>query len=180
MKKITVLFLTVILCLSLAACKKAPEFEAEPSSHVIQTEAADIGATGEMPQASTSPAQSGNEADESEGPQSIELAGPWHLDSEKNDLDALSDRFPGYAEWGARMELQSNGEMNCYIGAESWQGTYEVAGETLHAELDSYLEELALSWDFHITTENGSAMLTLEYKDMTLYWVYGEQADSAY
>ena len=33
--------------------------------------------------------------------------------------------------------------MSWYIGAESWHGTYAADGETLHAELDSELEEIA-------------------------------------
>lgn len=69
--------------------------------------------------------------------------------------------------------------MNWYIGAEGWHGTYVLAEDRLHAELDSELEALTLPWDFQIVTENDSAMLEMGYEDMTIYWVYGEQEDPA-
>lgn len=179
MKRKIALLIAVILCLSLVACSKEPEPEQSPQE--IQTETTDTGAgTEEMQQQSNSSAHSGNAAEKSEEPaqQSIELVGPWHLDGKKNDLAMFSDRFPGYAEWGASMEIRSDGQMSWYIGAEGWHGTYVVDGETLHAELDSELEELTLPWDFHIAIENESAMLEMDYEDMTIYWVYGDQEES--
>lgn len=107
--------------------------------------------------------------------QSIELVGSWHLDSEKNNLAAFSDRFPGYAEWGASMEIRSDGRMSWYIGAHGWHGTYVIDDETLHAELDSDLEQITLPWDFRIVTENETTMLEMDYEDMTVYWIYGDQ-----
>lgn len=181
MKRITVLFLAAILCLCLAACSKTPE--PEQSSQETHTEANNTEGSEAMQQHSDSSAHSGNAAEKSEKPaqQSIELVGPWHLDGKKNDLAMFSDRFPGYAEWGASMEIRSDGQMSWYIGAEGWHGTYVVDGETLHAELDSELEELTLPWDFHIAIEieNESAMLEMDYEEMTIYWVYGEQEESA-
>lgn len=171
MKRVTALFLTAILCLGLTACVKAPG----QSPQETRTGEADT------EEAEESRQQGGNTAEESEGPaqQSVELAGPWHLDGEKNDLAALAGRFPGYGEWGAGMEIRSDGQMNWYIGAEGWHGAYEVSGETLHAELASELEDRTLSWDFHITAENESAVLEMEYEDMTICWVYGEREESA-
>ena len=110
------------------------------------------------------------------------MVGLWHLDSEKNDLAAFADSldlFPGYGEWGASMEIRSDGQMSWYIGAEGWHGTYEVDGETLHAEMNSELDGRTLSWAFHITTENGSAMLETEYEDITLCWIYGEAEEAS-
>ena len=110
MKRMTVLLLTASLCLCLAACGKAPEPEQspqEPHTEATNTEEA------EKPQSGSS-SPSGNEAEQPEEPalQSVELIGPWHLDSEKNDLAAFADSldpFPGYGEWGASMEIRSNG-----------------------------------------------------------------------
>ena len=126
MKRMTVQLLAVILCLCLAGCGKAPEPEQSPQE--LHTEATNTEA--EKPQSGSS-SPSGNEAEQPEEPvqQSIELIGPWHLDSEKNDLAAFADSldlFPGYGEWGASMEIRSHGQMSWYIGAESWHGCYET------------------------------------------------------
>ena len=49
----------------------------------------------------------------------------------------------------------------------------------IHAQLTSDLEQSTRLWDFRITAENEAAVLELDYKDMTIYWVYGDQEDSA-
>ena len=154
MKRMTVLFLAAILCLCLAACGKAPE----QSSQDVHTEAAEK---------AEEPVQ-----------QSAELVGPWHLDSEKNDLAAFADSldlFPGYGEWGAGMEIRSDGQMSWYIGAEGWHGTYTVEDGVIHARLTSDLEQSPQLWDFRITAENETAELEMDYQDLTIYWVYGDQ-----
>ena len=108
MKRTTALLLSASLCLCLAACGKEPE--PEQSSQESYTEANHTEGSAEIQRQSDSSAQSGNAAEKAEGPvqQGIELAGPWHLDSEKNDLAAFADAldvFPGYGEWGASMEI---------------------------------------------------------------------------
>ena len=156
MKRMTVLFLAAILCLCLAACGKAPE----QSSQDVHTEAAEK---------AEEPVQ-----------QSAELVGPWHLDSEKNDLSAFADSldlFPGYGEWGAGMEIRSDGQMSWYIGAEGWHGTYTVEDRAIHAQLTSDLEQSTRLWDFRITEENNAAVLEMDYQNMTIYWVYGDREE---
>lgn len=109
---------------------------------------------------------------------SVELVGPWHLDDEKNDLDAFADSldlFPGYGEWGASMEIRSNGQMSWYIGAEGWNGTYTLEDGAIHAQMTSDLEESTQLWEFRITEEEGKAELEMDYQDMTIYWIYGDQ-----
>ena len=181
MKRITVLLLAAILCLCLAACGKEPQRNQSPQDAHLET----VNTEGpeETRQQSGSSAQSGDEAEKTEEPvqQSIELVGPWHLDSEKNDLAAFADSldlFPGYGEWGAGMELQSDGQMSWYIGAESWHGTYTLEDGVIHARLTSDLEQSTQLWDFRVTIENETAELEMEYQDMTLYWIYGDQAES--
>ena len=179
MKRIIALLLTVIICLCMAACGKAPEPEQspqEPHTEATNTEA-------EKPQSGSS-YSSGNEAEQPEEPalQCVELIGPWHLDSEKNDLAVFADSldlFPGYGEWGASMEIRSNGQMSWYIGAESWHGTYTVEDGVLHAQLVSDLEQSTQSWNFRVTEENGVAELEMDYQDMTIFWVYGDQEEPA-
>ena len=177
MKRMTVQLLAAILCLCLAGCGKAPEPEQspqEPHTEATNTEA-------EKPQSGGS-THSGNEVEQPEEPvqQSIELIGPWHLDGEKNDLAAFADSldlFPGYGEWGASMEIRSNGQMSWYIGAESWHGTYTVEDGVLHAQLVSDLEQSTQSWNFRVTEENGVAGLEMDYPGMTIYWAYGDRED---
>ena len=114
--------------------------------------------------------------------QSIELVGPWHLDREKNDLDAFADSldlFPGYGEWGAGMEIRSDGQMSWYIGAEGWHGTYTLEDGVIHAQLTSDLEQSTRLWDFRIAAEKEMAILEMDYEDMILYWAYGDQEDPA-
>ena len=182
MKRITALFLAAILCLCLAACGKAPE--PEQSLQEPHTEAPNTEGSEEMRQQSGSSAHSGNAAEKSEEPvqQSIELTGPWHLDGEKNDLAVFADSldlFPGYGEWGASMEIRSDGEMSWYIGAEGWHGTYTVEDGVIHAQLTSDSEQSTQLWDFRIAIENETAELEMDYEDMTIYWAYGDQEDPA-
>ena len=162
MKVLTALLFAALFCLCLAACK-APEPEYSPQKTKI--EATDTGEGAEALQH-----------------QSMELVGSWHLDSEKNDLASFSDfldLFPGYGEWGASMKIRSDGQMSWYIGAEGWHGTYTVEDGVIHAQLTSDLEQSTQLWDFRVVTKNETAELEMDHKDMTIYWVYGEQEESA-
>ena len=160
MKRRIALLIAVILCLSLAACSKAPEFEQGPQENY--TEATNTEGSEEMQQ-------------------SIELAGPWHLDSEKNDLATFADSldlFPGYGEWGAGMEIRSDGQMSWYIGAAGGSGTYTVEDDLLHAALVNDVDQKDMAIDFRISVENEKAVLEMDYQDMTIYWAYGGQEDA--
>lgn len=177
MKRIIALLLTVILCLCLAGCSKAPEPEQSPQEP--HTEANDTEGTEEKPQSGSS-SPSGNEVEKPEAPvqQSIELVGPWHLDSEKNDLAAFADSldlFPGYGEWGASMEIRSNGQMSWYIGAAGGCGTYTLEDDVLHGSLVDNIDQKDMAMDLRILVENEKAVLEMDYQDMTIYWVYGGQ-----
>lgn len=111
--------------------------------------------------------------------ETIALVGPWHLDSERNDHAALADRFPGYAEWSASMEICSDGRMGWYIGAEGWHGSYVREGGVLRAQTQSVIEPLTRTWTLGIVTENGLPMLEMYDRGMTIRWVYGDQEDPA-
>ena len=77
------------------------------------------------------------------------------------------------------MEIRGNGEMSWYIGAEGWHGTYSVENNTLRALLTSDLDQSPQNWELRITSENGMTELEMDYKDMTIYWVYGDQEETA-
>ena len=180
MKRLTALLLAIILCLSLEACsmksERVPNAQKTHPQATAQQEAEDTKTSDAI-----APEETG---DAMEKPISLdlELIGPWHLDPTKNDLGAFAnslDLFPGYGEWGASMEIRGNGEMSWHIGAEGWQGTYSVADNTLRAQLTSDLEDSTQNWDFRITSENGTAGLEMNYHDMTIFWVYGDQEDTA-
>ena len=182
MKRTNALLLATILCLCLSACSKAPEPEQSPQE--THREAANTEDSEQiLPESgSSNDWENAEETMENSIQQSIELVGPWHLDNEKNDLAAFADSldlFPGYGEWGASMEIRSNGQMSWYIGAEGWHGTYSVEDGMLHAQLTSDLEQTSRLWDFRVVTENETAELEMDYQDMTIYWVYGEQEESA-
>ncbi|MGN0356977.1 MAG: hypothetical protein ACI4E0_04055 [Blautia sp.] len=68
--------------------------------------------------------------------------------------------------------------MSWYIEAEGWHGTYTMEDGVIHARLISDLEQSTQLWDFRITEENGAAELEMNYQDMTIYWVYGDQGDA--
>ena len=174
MKKPTALLLALILCLGLAACSRKTEFV--PDAQEYQTPSASQEETEE-----TNPQSANTAATEESIQLNYELIGPWHLDGSKNDLDAFDNSlelFPGYGEWGASMEIRGNGEMSWYIGAESWHGTYSVEANTLHAFLTSDLEQTQQNWDMRITSDNGSTGLEMAYRNMTIYWVYGDQEET--
>ena len=57
--------------------------------------------------------------------------------------------------------------------------TYSVEDGVIHAQLTSDLEQTAQPWDFRITAQSGGAELEMDYQDMTIYWVYGDQEPPA-
>lgn len=166
MKRKTIMISTALLCLCLSGCGKEPEnVQGSQESH------------GEAAGTEKHEEAAGTESHEQVN---VELIGPWHLDAEKNDLAAFSgslDLFPGYGEWGASMEIRSNGQMSWYIGAEGWNGTYTVEDGVIRAELTSNLDQSTQLWDFRIILENETVELEMDDKDMTIYWVYGDRED---
>lgn len=111
------------------------------------------------------------------GAQSVDLTGPWHLDSKKNDLNAFQDIFPCYAEFGASMEIKSNGQISWYIGAEGGHGTYTMDGDTLTAELISDVDQKPMTVVFRVTVENENALLTMDYNGTPVCWEYGDSME---
>ena len=180
MKRLTALLLAMILCFSLEACSM--KTEPVPSSQETHTQATAQEATEDTESSNTVAPEETTDAMEEPTQLNLELIGPWHLDQSKNDLASFADSldlFPGYGEWGASMEIRGNGEMNWYIGAEGWHGTYSVEKNTLHAKLTSDLEQSPQNWDLPIPSENGTTGLEMDYKDITIYWVYGDQEEAA-
>ena len=198
MKRNNVLLLAAMLCLCLASCGIAHIPEETPSETTVEAVEA---TAAEEPQQNGPSAQRVDTAEPSEKPEqqsarstqstdgeepseepmeNVDLVGLWHLDSKKNDLQAFADSlelFPGYGEWGASMELQGDGQMSWFIGAEGWHGTYTVEDREIHAQLTSDLDLSSQFWGFRIIAENEKPVLEMDYQDMTIYWVYGGQTD---
>lgn len=177
MKKTTAFLLAAICFLCLIACSK--------TTGAVQEDVPPVQATPEV--AGPAQPESGNPNRE-DPPQQTEpptreideLVGPWHLDSWKNDLDEFAaslDLFPGYGEWGASMEIQSDGQMNWYIGAFSWGGTYTLEGDVLHVRTTSDLDQSERLWDLRITTAGDMTRLEMDAQDRTVYWVYGDEEE---
>lgn len=160
MKRKWMIWIAAALSVSLAAC--ASQSIVENKIEIIETEEAAA-----QPQTGSGLTLSPED-----------LAGPWHLDSEKNILDAITaawETFPGYAEWGAGMEIRSNGQMSWYIGAVGGSGTYAIDGDILHAELIDTMEQKKLPMDFQSL---GAGELKMTYADMQFIWAYGDREDA--
>ena len=91
MKRLTTLFLTMILCFSLEACGRKTEPALDPQETLQKetesTESGGAAAPKETTEATEEPIQL-----------NYELVGPWHLDENKNNLAAFADSlelFPG-------------------------------------------------------------------------------------
>lgn len=162
MKKILFAILVFSMMLALCACgaNQTPEISA--------TEDASTGSPDVTSQ--EAPTQTDARA-------SIELSGPWHLDSERNDLTAFQDIFPAYAEFGAGMEIKSDGQLSWYIGIEGGSGTYTQDGDVLTADLVSDIEQKPITVVFHVILDNETASLMMEYNETSVYWIYGESGE---
>lgn len=109
--------------------------------------------------------------------QDVELVGPWHIDQKKTDIRAIEadwETFPGYGEWGASMEIRSNGQISWFIGAAGGTGTYTVDGDLLHAELTDSIEQKEVAMDFVIV---GKDEIKMTYADTEITWEYGDKVD---
>lgn len=108
---------------------------------------------------------------------SIELVGSWHLDEKKNDLTAFQEIFPAYAEFGASMEIRSNGQIGWYIGAEGGSGTYTQEGDVLTAEFISDSTQQKSTVTMQVLLENETASLTMDVNGTDIYWAYGKSTE---
>ena len=180
MKRLLVLLLALSLFSGLGACGKKEKTAPNPQQAHTQTTGQEEPRETETHEAVVP--EETTQAEEEPISLNLELVGPWHLDPDKNDLTGFADSldlFPGFGEWGASMEIRGNGDMSWYIGAEGWHGIYTTEGSVLHAQLTSDLTQSPQNWDMRITSENGTTGLEMDYQDMTIYWVYGDQEETA-
>ena len=131
MKKYVFGLLVAAMVMSLCACNLETNRKEQPTDDTTVESTVAIDKKEEAKQ----------EEESEQAEVSVDLVGPWHLDSEKNDLNAFEEIFPAYAEFGAGMEIKSNGQMSWYIGAAGGCGSYSLTGDILHAELISDMEQ---------------------------------------
>lgn len=164
MKKITVCILAFLMMSSLCACGRfsVPQQDATGDTKIMPSPT-------EEPEVQL-------EADD--------LIGPWYLGSTNNDLGKIAELFAGYAEWGASMEIRSDGKISWYIGAVGGSGTYAVDGDTLTAVLQQATKDAASApqdWtvDFKGITVDRSTLLAMNYGETTALWSRGEAPDDS-
>lgn len=177
MKRIISLFLAAILCLCLAGCGKHPN---RARRNLIQKQR--IQRAPMISSKATAPpgTRMGQSCRKNLCSRASNWSGRGIWTVKRMTLPAFADAldlFPGYGEWGASMEIRSDGQMSWYIGAEGWYGTYSVEDGVIHAQLTSNLEQSTRTWDFRITAENETAILEMDYQDMTIYWAHGDREE---
>lgn len=166
-KKIIRMLAAATLTLALSACSVQGKLDIQPTdttSPMISFENGESGKVFSLPSEEAAPC--------------FDLIGPWHLDEKENDSDYLAETFPGYGEWGASMEIRSNGQIGWYIGAEGWNGTYELEDNGLRADMTASLDETENTWFFQLVDGSGNTLLKMDYKGTVLVWKYGDQPDS--
>lgn len=98
------------------------------------------------------------------------FVGPWRL-ADDMDLEALSETFPGAAEFGSGMEIFSDGRISWYIGADGASGTCVIDGDALTADVTGELDGAVYRIELR---QPEPKKLTMIFKDTGLVWVYGE------
>ena len=107
-----------------------------------------------------------------------DLSGPWHLDPDRNDLTAFPDAFAGYAEFGAILEIGSDGQLRWQIGAEGGDGTFTAEGTALTAELVRTVDGSPVSTVFDILRDGDEVYLGMHWGDQTIYWIWGDDGST--
>lgn len=168
MKRIISFIVAAAMCFALAACGNRVTTESRndrDGEALSEQQVNDNMITNEVPDTEV---------------QTIDLVGPWHLDQEKTDISIIEsawDTFPGYGEWGASMEIRSDGFMSWYIGAVGGSGSYSMEGNVLHTALftEENGEKAEMPMDFLIV---GNDELKMSYGNMEITWAYGDQEDT--
>lgn len=108
---------------------------------------------------------------------SIDLTGPWHLDEEKNDLNAFQDIFPAYAELGASMEIKSDGQISWYIGTEGGSGTYTQEPDALTVNMTGDVSGQPETVTLLVIPYGEGVYLMMDSNDTAVFWAYGDSGE---
>ena len=108
---------------------------------------------------------------------SIDLTGPWHLDEEKNNLNAFQDIFPAYAELGASMEIKSDGQISWYIGAEGGSGTYTQEADALTVNMTGDVSGQPETVTLLVIPYGEAVYLMMDCNDTAVFWAYGDSGE---
>lgn len=102
------------------------------------------------------------------------MVGPWHLAEGKNDDNVVNETFPGAMEFGNSMEINSDGNISWYIGADGGSGIYQLNENVLSTNMTNDIDGTTMTMEFTVNEKNDQLMLTMEYKGLTLWWSWGE------
>ena len=189
MKRVTIIiFLAVLLCV-LPACGSAAvsstggdySLQGEQKDELMETveDAAEAAQEASIDIAGTDEPGLSVESNAESGPAAFvvsaaELNGPWHLDPYRNDLSVFSSLFDAYAEFGARLEISSGGQLSWYIGAEGGEGTCSVDGSLLTAELSRTVDECPMTTEFDILHDGDEIYLGMHWTNGVVFWSWGD------
>ena len=107
-----------------------------------------------------------------------DFTGPWHLDACRNDLSGFSGIFEGYAEFGAQMEIRSDGHLSWCIGADGGSGTYEIAGSMLTAQLTQLSDGKPMMTQFDILRDGDEIYLGMHWSNGIVFWIWGDDGSA--
>lgn len=155
MKKLAVWVLVLCLTLCLAACGGE---EAPAATESVPPEVTAEPTPEPTPEALTAEA----------------LSGYWHLSDSGNKMSVLRELFPGLKEQGACMEIRANGQITWYIGKTGATGTFRIDGNRLEATLTADPSGEALYLNLMYSEKNGRRTLSMDAKDMLVYWSPGK------
>ena len=105
--------------------------------------------------------------------ETIDLKGFWIIDEAKTDINALNadmDKYPGFNEWGAHMEIAEK-QISFFIGALSYEVEYLQNNNQIITDVKNLNDENLNEFNFEIIVENNQTVLKMKLNDIDLYWI---------
>ena len=160
MKRLIAILLTLVMLVSMNACKAKTELTSEPPSSPENT--------------TPSPDVNSPEIEEETASATFpeEMVGTWIL-VDSNDTELTEELYPGVKENGGTMEISSDGLLFWTVGSSSGTGRIiEVCGDEVSAELsrDNSEDTVPVSGLLENSTE--AFALYMSFFGVDLIWVH--------